>query len=75
MAELHCGLQKQEISWRLLLAFDQPTENMKTAPPLQYQSGYITTKDYDRKSEEYILSIPKQEVWIGYTRGLMELYN
>ena len=28
-------------------AFDQPTENMKDALPLLYQSGYLTIKDYD----------------------------
>ena len=28
-------------------AFDQPTENMRNALPLLYQSGYLTIKDYD----------------------------
>ena len=43
-------------------AFDQPTENMKDALPLLYQSGYLTIKDYDRDIEAYTLSIPNQEV-------------
>ncbi len=56
-------------------AFDQPTENMKDALPLLYQSGYLTIKDYDREGEMYFLSIPNQEVRIGYVRGLLPVYT
>ena len=56
-------------------AFDQPTENMKNALPLLYQSGYLTIKDYDRDLESYTLSIPNQEVRIGYVRGLLPIYT
>ena len=56
-------------------AFDQPTENMKSALPLLYQSGYLTIKDYDRDLEAYTLSIPNQEVRIGYVRGLLPTYT
>ena len=56
-------------------AFDQPTENMKDALPLLYQSGYLTIKDYDRDIQAYTLSIPNQEVRIGYTRGLLPAYT
>ena len=56
-------------------AFDQPTENMKDALPLMYQSGYLTIKDYDRDGEVYTLSIPNQEVRIGYVRGLLPTYT
>lgn len=55
-------------------AFDQPTENMKSALPLLYQSGYLTIKDYDREGEAYTLSIPNQEVRIGYVKGLLPIY-
>ncbi len=55
-------------------AFDQPTEAMTTALPLLYQSGYLTIKDYDRDSLMYTLSIPNQEVRIGYTEGLLPTY-
>ena len=55
-------------------AFDQPTENMSDALPLLYQSGYLTIKDYDPESETYTLSIPNQEVRIGYTQGLLPAY-
>ena len=55
-------------------AFDQPTENMKDALPLLYQSGYLTIKDYDREIDAYTLSIPNQEVRIGYVQGLLPVY-
>ena len=55
-------------------AFDQPTENMIDALPLLYQSGYLTIKDYDPEGEYYTLSIPNQEVRIGYVRGLLPTY-
>ena len=54
--------------------FDQPTEAMNNALPLLYQSGYLTIKGYDRESEMYTLSIPNQEVRIGFTRGLLPAY-
>ena len=55
--------------------FDQPTEAMLTALPLLYQSGYLTIKGYDSDSETYTLSIPNQEVRIGYTEGLLPVYT
>ncbi len=55
--------------------FDQPTENMKNALPLLYQSGYLTIKGYDPESEMYTLSIPNQEVRIGYVEGLLPVYT
>ena len=56
-------------------AFDQPNENMQDALPLLYQSGYMTIKDYDREGEIYTLSIPNQEVRIGYAKGLLPIYT
>ena len=56
-------------------AFDQPTEDMKDALPLLYQSGYLTIKDYDRDIEAYTLSIPNQEVRIGFVKGLLPTYT
>lgn len=55
-------------------AFDQPTEAMINALPLLYQSGYLTIKDFDREGEIYTLSIPNQEVRIGYIQGLLPSY-
>ena len=52
-------------------AFDQPTENMRNALPLLYQSGYVTIKNYDRLMQEYTLGIPNKEVRVGFTEGLL----
>ena len=55
-------------------AFDRPTEAMTNALPLLYQSGYLTIKGYDRLSQLYTLSMPNQEVRIGFTEGLLPAY-
>ncbi len=55
-------------------AFDRPTEAMTSALPILYQSGYLTIKDFDKEVETYILSIPNQEVRIGFTEGLLPTY-
>ena len=56
-------------------AFDVPTEAMTSALPLLYQAGYLTIKGYDPESLLYTLSIPNQEVRIGYTKGLLPTYT
>lgn len=56
-------------------AFDQPTEDMSSALPLLYQSGYLTIKDYDRETFIYTLSLPNQEVRCGYAEGLLPVYT
>lgn len=65
------SLEKLEVP---ATAFDKPTESMTTALPLLYQSGYLTIKDYDKDSGIYTLSIPNQEVRIGYIEGLLPAY-
>lgn len=55
-------------------SFDVPTEAMTTALPLLYQSGYLTIKGYDRDAQMYALSIPNQEVRLGFTKGLLPTY-
>lgn len=56
-------------------AFDRPTEAMTNALPLLYQSGYLTIKDYDKFGQLYTLSIPNNEVRIGFTEGLLPVYS
>ncbi|MBQ9357648.1 MAG: ATP-binding protein [Prevotella sp.] len=56
-------------------SFDVPTEAMTTALPLLYQSGYLTIKGYDRDAQMYALSIPNQEVRIGFVQGLLPTYT
>ena len=56
-------------------SINRPTEAMTTMIPLLYQTGYLTIKNYDRESEIYTLSIPNQEVRIGYTDGLLPAFT
>lgn len=56
-------------------SFDQPTENMKDALPLLYQSGYLTIKNYEPLTGAYTLAIPNQEVRVGYIRGLLPTFT
>ncbi len=55
-------------------AFDAPTEWMTDAIPLLYQSGYITIKNYNRKTGNYLLDIPNKEVRVGLMRSLLSEY-
>ena len=55
--------------------FNLSSENLSNALPLLYQSGYLTIKDYDPDSEAYRLSIPNQEVRIGFAKGLLPFYT
>ena len=51
--------------------FDAPTENMTTALPLLYQSGYLTIKDYDFDTNQYLLNFPNAEVRVGFMQNLL----
>jgi len=74
MQHFHTDIMAMELLEAPASAFDQPTENMEDALPLLYQSGYLTIKSYDRESGTYTLSIPNQEVRIGYVQGLLPTY-
>ena len=51
--------------------FDSPTENMRTALPLLYQSGYLTIKSYDFDADQYVLDFPNSEVRVGFMNSLL----
>ena len=54
--------------------FDVSPEQMTTALPLLYQSGYLTIKDYDPITESYKLGYPNTEVRIGMLNILAPKY-
>lgn len=56
-------------------SFYRPTEKLTDALPLLYQAGYLTIKDYNPIAEAYILSIPNQEVRIGFADGLLRYHS
>ena len=54
--------------------FDVSPEQMVSALPLLYQSGYLTIKKYNAFSKSYTLGYPNQEVRIGMLRSLAPNY-
>ena len=54
--------------------FDVSPENMTTALPLLYQSGYLTIKHYDPMIDLYTLGYPNEEVHTGMVRSLAANY-
>ncbi len=55
-------------------SFDQPFDNMASAIPILYQSGYLTIKDYDFDLDLYTVGIPNGEVYSGLYNTLMPVY-
>ena len=54
--------------------FDVSPEQMTSALPLLYQSGYLTIKKYKPLTESYQLGYPNKEVKIGMLRSLSPHY-
>ncbi|MCD8385819.1 MAG: ATP-binding protein [Bacteroidales bacterium] len=51
-------------------------ESMHSNPiPVIYQSGYLSIKRYEEKSETYILDFPNEEVERGFLRYLLPRYT
>jgi hypothetical protein len=42
--------------------------------PLLYQSGYLTIKKYERRTNEYLLDFPNEEVRYGFLNFLLPYY-
>ena len=54
--------------------FDVSPDNMTTALPLLYQSGYLTIKHYEPMIDLYTLGYPNEEVRTGMVRSLAANY-
>lgn len=54
--------------------FDAPTERISDPVPVLFQSGYLTLKDYDGLTDEYILGFPNEEVYRGFANSLYKYY-
>ena len=55
--------------------FDVSPEQMTSALPLLYQSGYLTFKQYKPFTKSYRLGYPNQEVMIGMEKLLAVIYD
>ena len=56
-------------------AFDISPEISNSPLPVLYQTGYLTIKDYDRRTRLYTLGYPNEEVRIGFSQCLLAGYN
>ena len=72
--KFHTDITQIDGSITLATEFDAPTEDMHSILPLFYQSGYLTIKDYDRRSMRYTLGFPNEEVKVGLTQMLIPYY-
>ena len=64
-------IEQDDIS---VMDFDVSPEQMTSALPLLYQSGYLTIKDYDPFTASYKLGYPNTEVKIGMLNSLAPNY-
>ena len=75
MQKFHTDVTTMDFIEASATSFDRPTEAMEDALPLLYQSGYLTIKDYDPRSDTYVLAIPNNEVRTGLVSGLIPTYT
>ena len=70
------GFKIQDIEGSELYSYDfnQPFDNMESAIPILYQSGYLTIKDYDFDLDLYTVGIPNGEVYSGLYNIVMPRY-
>lgn len=67
-------LQLDDI-WTSDKRFDAPTEKISDPVPVLYQSGYLTIKEYDKRSKQYRLGFPNEEVRQGFSTSLFRYYS
>lgn len=63
-------LQLDEI-WASESRFNVPTDKITDPMPVLYQSGYLTIKDYNEDTKQYLLGFPNEEI----RQGLSDLFS
>ena len=63
-------LQLDEI-WASESRFNVPTDKITDPMPVLYQSGYLTIKDYNEDTKQYLLGFPNEEV----RQGVSDLFS
>ena len=66
-------LQLDEI-WASESRFNVPTDKITDPIPVLYQSGYLTIKDYNEDTKQYLLGFPNEEVRQGFSESLYHYY-
>ena len=50
--------------------FNAPTERITDPIPVLFQSGYLTIKDYDWRTDRFTLGFPNEEVRVGFAESI-----
>ena len=74
MRKFHVGIRDIERKSASVGDFDVSPEQMTTAQPLLYQSGYLTIKKYSPITGRFILDYPNKEVRLGMLNSLAPNY-
>ena len=74
MRKFHVGVRDIEGKSASVDEFDVSPEQMTTALPLLYQSGYLTIKGFDPRFNLYTLGFPNMEVKDGFLNFLLGYY-
>ncbi len=74
MRKFHVGIRDIEGKAASVDDFDVSPEQMTTALPLLYQSGYLTIKKYSPITNRFVLDYPNREVRLGMFRSLAPNY-
>lgn len=74
MQKYHLGVKEIEQNGVDVEDFDVSPEQMTTALPLLYQSGYLTIKKFNPILNRYTLNYPNKEVKIGMLKSLAPNY-
>ncbi len=74
MRKFHVGIREIELKSASVDDFDVSPEQMSSALPLLYQSGYLTIKKYSPITGRFILDYPNKEVRLGMFNSLAPNY-
>ena len=74
MRKFHVGIRDIERKSTSVREFDVSPEQMTSALPLLYQSGYLTIKKYNPITGRYTLDYPNKEVRLGMFESLAPNY-
>jgi hypothetical protein len=61
--------------WMYRNQFVRSLEDRAKIIPLLYQTGYLTIKDYDLRTDQYLLGMPNAEVRVGLLKNLLPLFT
>ena len=68
-------MARLENLWADIAQFDAPTERISDPIPVLFQSGYLTLKQFDPRTNKWQLGFPNEEVYRGFASSLYLYYT